>query len=86
MRIKYIILMFAVLLAFSSCGEKKKKSYDEIAMSGLTTRTENLKTNIKAYANKGTVTITRLSQPTSTQKSISARLPRRDSGIRMANG
>ena len=32
------------------------------------------------------VTITRLSQPTSTQKSISARLPRRDSGIRMANG
>ena len=31
-------------------------------------------------------TITRLSQPTSTQKSISARLPRRDSGIRMANG
>lgn len=41
MRIKYIILMFAALLAFSSCGEKKKKSYDEIAMSGLTTRTEN---------------------------------------------
>lgn len=32
------------------------------------------------------VTITRLSQPTSTQKSISAKLPRRDSGIRMANG
>ena len=31
MRIKYIILMFAALLAFSSCGEKKKKSYDEIA-------------------------------------------------------
>ena len=55
MRIKYIILMFAALLAFSSCGEKKKKSYDEIAMSGLTTRTENLKTNIKAYANKGTL-------------------------------
>lgn len=24
MRIKYIILMFAALLAFSSCGEKKK--------------------------------------------------------------
>lgn len=24
-------------------------------MSGLTTRTENLKTNIKAYANKGTL-------------------------------
>ena len=55
MRIKYIILIFAALLAFSSCGEKKKKSYDEIAISGLTTRTENLKTNIKAYANKGTL-------------------------------
>ena len=26
MRIKYIILMFAVLLAFSSCGEKKKNT------------------------------------------------------------
>ena len=42
-------------MAFSSCGEKKKKSYDEIAMSGLTTRTENLKTNLKAFANKGTL-------------------------------
>ena len=52
MRIKYIILMFAALMAFSSCGEKKKKSYDEIAMSGLTTRTENLKTNIKRMPTK----------------------------------
>ena len=40
---------------FGQCGEKKKKAYDEIAMSGLTTRTENLKTNIKAFANKGTL-------------------------------
>ena len=55
MRIKYIILIFAALVAFASCGEKKKKSYDEIAMSGLTTRTENLKTNIKSYAGKGTL-------------------------------
>ena len=52
MRIKYIILMFAALLAFSSCGEKKKKSYDEIAMNGLTTRTENLKANIKRMPTK----------------------------------
>ncbi len=35
MRIKYIILMFATPPGFLSCGEKKKKSYDEIAMSGL---------------------------------------------------
>lgn len=46
MRIKYLLLIFAALMALSSCGEKKKKSYDEIAMSGLTTRTENLKTNL----------------------------------------
>ena len=55
MRIRYFILIFAALMAFASCGEKKKKSYDKIAMSGLTTRTENLKTNIKAFANKGTL-------------------------------
>ena len=55
MRIRYFILIFAALMAFASCGEKKKKSYDEIAISGLTTRTENLKTNIKAFANKGTL-------------------------------
>ena len=55
MRIKYLLLIFAALMALSSCGEKKKKSYDEIAMSGLTTRTENLKTNLKAFANKGTL-------------------------------
>lgn len=53
-RHSFIILLVA-LTAFASCGDKKKKSYDEIAMSGLTTRTENLKTNIKAYAQKGTI-------------------------------
>ena len=55
MRIRYFLLILAALMAFSSCGEKKKKSYDKIAMSGLTTRTENLKTNIKSYAGKGTL-------------------------------
>lgn len=49
----WILLVMATCCA--SCGEKKKKSYDEIAMSGLTTRTENLKENIKTYANKGTL-------------------------------
>lgn len=43
------------MLAFASCGEKKKKSYDQAAMSGITTRTENLRENIKAYAHKGTL-------------------------------
>lgn len=41
-------------LALAACGGKKeKKSYDELAMSGLTTRTENLKENIKTYAERG---------------------------------
>lgn len=55
MKIKYLVFAIITAIAISSCGEKKKKSYDEMAMSGLTTRTENLKTNIKAYANKGTL-------------------------------
>ena len=46
-------VIMCLLVAFASCGDKKKKSYDEIAMSGLTTRTENLKTNLKSYADKG---------------------------------
>lgn len=50
---KYILFAF-VVLALAACGGKKeKKSYDEMAMSGLTTRTENLKVNIKTYADKG---------------------------------
>lgn len=48
-------ILLVVATCATSCGEKKKKSYDEIAMSGLTTRTENLKENIKTYANKGTL-------------------------------
>lgn len=48
-------IMMCMLLAFASCGDKKKKSYDELAMSGLTKRTENLKANIKSYADKGTL-------------------------------
>lgn len=55
MKIKYLLFALLTILAISSCGDKKKKSYDEVAMSGLTTRTENLKENIKAYANKGTL-------------------------------
>ena len=55
---KFLLFCFigiAVATCATSCGDKKKKSYDEIAMSGLTTRTENLQTNVKAYANKGTL-------------------------------
>lgn len=53
--ILFCLIVIAVGTCTTSCGDKKKKSYDEIAMSGLTTRTENLQTNIKAYANKGTL-------------------------------
>ncbi len=59
MKIKHFLILSFAFIAFAtsmtSCGDKKKKSYDEIAMSGLTTRTENMKTNIKAFANKGTL-------------------------------
>ncbi len=49
------LMALAMLIVMASCGGKKKKSYDEIAMSGLTTRTENLRDNLKAYADKGTL-------------------------------
>lgn len=49
------LLALAMLFVMASCGGKKKKSYDEVAMSGLTTRTGNLCANLKAYADKGTI-------------------------------
>lgn len=59
MKIKHIILLglasLALATGFTSCGDKKKKSYDELATSGLTTRTENLKTNLKTFARRGTL-------------------------------
>lgn len=59
MKIKHFLILCLGLIALTtsltSCGDKKKKSYDEMASSGLTTRTENLKTNIKNFANKGTL-------------------------------
>lgn len=53
MKIRHLILILLTIAVFISCGDKKKKSYDETAMSGLTTRTENLKTYIKSFADKG---------------------------------
>ncbi len=50
----HLLAVAIALIIFCSCGGKKK-SYDEMASSGLTTRTENMKENIKAYAAKGTI-------------------------------
>lgn len=52
-----LFFIFAIALATccTSCGDKKKKSYDEVTMSRLTQKTENLQTNIKTFANKGTL-------------------------------
>lgn len=50
----HLLAVAIMLIVFCSCGGKKK-SYDELASSGLTTRTENMKENIKAYAAKGTI-------------------------------
>lgn len=59
MNIKHILSLSLIFIALTicctSCSEKKKKSYDEVTESGLTKRTENLKTNIKAFAYKGTL-------------------------------
>lgn len=52
---KYIFLALAAILLMVSCGKKEKKSYDEMASSGFTTRTENLRANLKAFAQKGTL-------------------------------
>lgn len=54
MKARYFILCVgAALLVLSSCGGKKgRKSYDELSSSGMTTRTENLRTNVKAFADK----------------------------------
>ena len=51
----FFIFAITVATCCTSCGDKKKKSYDEVTMSGLTQKTENLQTNIKAFANKGTL-------------------------------
>ena len=52
MKIKYIFYSLMITLTISSCGNKKN-SYDEIASSGRTTRTESLKSNLTTFTNKG---------------------------------
>lgn len=58
MDIKHILHSALAILALAACLAScggKKNSYDEIAASGLTKRTENLQANIKALAAKGTL-------------------------------
>lgn len=56
MKTKYVLISMALVFLLASCGGKKeKKSYDEIGSSGLTTRTENLQTNIRSYMNNGII-------------------------------
>src|SRR3712207_2009573 len=52
MKFHSILTLLTLLLALSAC-DKKKKSYDETGLSGLTTRTENLKENILRLPEKG---------------------------------
>lgn len=42
-----------LIVALCSCSHKKKQSYDELAPSGLTTRTEFLRTNLHTLTDKG---------------------------------
>ena len=50
---KKLVLLFVAALALAACGNHKKTSYDEMGSNGLTTRTENLKTNLRTYVNRG---------------------------------
>ena len=52
MKIKTVFYTLMITLAISSCGNKKN-SYDELASSGRTTRTENLKSNLIKFNSKG---------------------------------
>ncbi len=54
-RLTLLLSFIAIVLLSGACGDKKKKSYDEIGESGLTTRTENLQANLRTFANKGTI-------------------------------
>lgn len=47
-------LLLLVAMIVVACGSKPK-SYDEVGASGLTTRTENLKANLRPQAEKGTM-------------------------------
>lgn len=51
-QIPILLCAATALLAATACGGKKK-SYDELGSSGLTTRTENLQANLRTFADKG---------------------------------
>lgn len=55
MKLKHLAILSIAIAAICSCGGKKQNPYDKIGSSGLTQRTENLQTNIKTYADKGTM-------------------------------
>jgi mannan endo-1,4-beta-mannosidase len=56
MRTKYVLVCMLFTLLLASCGGKKeKKSYDEMGSNGLTTRTENLQTNLRSFMNMGII-------------------------------
>lgn len=50
---KSALLVMSAILLVACGGKKENKSYDSIGASGLTTRTENLQTNLFTYQDKG---------------------------------
>ncbi len=53
MKIKSIFCLLVVAFFMVSCRHHERKSYDEMGSNGLTTRTENLQTNLRTFMNKG---------------------------------
>lgn len=41
------------MLVLAACGNKEKKSYDEMGSDGITVRTENLRSNLMSFTSKG---------------------------------
>lgn len=53
MKEKYILYAALIATMFTACGNKEKKSYDTIGKSGLTTRTELLRQNLRSMKDRG---------------------------------
>lgn len=50
-----LLLLAMTLLTLVACGPKEKKSYEKYAVSGLTERTEHLRSNLQRFSQQGVI-------------------------------